>query len=65
MHQEEEKQKAAKEEAERTEKAEKTSSNNSSKASTKHSGQNPLLKMVTSATFIRGVLGILNKIIKK
>ena len=65
VHQEEEKQKAAKEEAERTEKAEKTSSNNSSKASTKHSGQNPLLKMVTSATFIRGVLGILNKIIKK
>ena len=29
------------------------------------SAQNPLIKMVTSATFVRGVLGILNKIIKK
>nr|WP_314287333.1 helicase HerA-like domain-containing protein [uncultured Capnocytophaga sp.] len=34
-------------------------------APAKRSGQNPLVKMLTSATFIRGVLGILNKIIKK
>ena len=57
--------KAAKEEADRREKVEKTSSNNNAKAPAKRSGQNPLIKMVTSATFIRGVLGILNKIIKK
>ncbi|MDO4229468.1 MAG: DUF853 family protein [Capnocytophaga sp.] len=33
--------------------------------SSKRSGQNPLIKMLTSATFMRGVLGILNKVIKK
>ena len=65
VHEEEQKQKVAKEEADRTEKVEKTSSNNNSKTPAKRSGQNPLVKMVTSATFIRGVLGILNKIIKK
>ena len=65
VNEEEQKQKVAKEEADRTEKVEKTSSNNNSKAPAKRSGQNPLIKMVTSATFIRGVLGILNKIIKK
>ncbi|CEN53936.1 helicase HerA-like domain-containing protein [Capnocytophaga canis] len=32
---------------------------------TRSTAQNPLLKMVTSATFVRGVLGILNKVIKK
>ena len=31
----------------------------------KNSGQNPLLKMVTSATFIRGVFGVLSKVMKK
>jgi hypothetical protein len=65
VHEEEQKQKAAKEEADRAEKVGKTSSNNNSKAPAKRSGQNALVKMVTSATFIRGVLGILNKIIKK
>ena len=65
VNEEEQKQKAAKEEADRREKVEKTSSNNNAKAPAKRSGQNPLIKMVTSATFIRGVLGILNKIIKK
>ena len=65
VNEEEQKQKAAKEEADRAEKVEKTSSNNNAKAPAKRSGQNPLIKMVTSATFIRGVLGILNKIIKK
>lgn len=32
---------------------------------TKRSAQSPIIKMVTSATFVRGVLGILNKVIKK
>lgn len=37
-----------------------------SRTTTKRSsGQNPILKMVTSATFIRGVFGVLSKIMKK
>lgn len=35
------------------------------KTSSKSPTQNAILKVVTSATFIRGVLGILNKVIKK
>ncbi|MDO4781977.1 MAG: DUF853 family protein [Capnocytophaga felis] len=36
------------------------------RAVTKQStAQNPILKMVTSATFIRGVFGVLNKVMKK
>jgi len=31
----------------------------------KSTRMNPVLKLVTSATFIRGVFGILNKILKK
>ena len=54
IHQEEEKQK---EETKAAEKAPATKS-------TKRTTQNPLVKMVTSATFMRGVLGILKKIIK-
>lgn len=54
VHQEEEKQK---EETKAAEKAPATKS-------TKRTTQNPLVKMVTSATFMRGVLGILKKIIK-
>ena len=54
VHQEEEKQK------EETKAAEKASASKSTKRTT----QNPLVKMVTSATFMRGVLGILKKIIK-
>ena len=43
-------------------------SNNQQKRSTskrKSTAMNPILKMVTSATFIRGVFGILNKVMKK
>lgn len=60
VRKEEEKQKEAKE-------AEKASAPKSTtqKTTTKRSGTNPLIKMVTSASFVRGVLGILNKIIKK
>ena len=60
VRKEEEKQKEAKE-------AEKASAPKptTQKTTTKRSGTNPLIKMVTSASFVRGVLGILNKIIKK
>lgn len=34
-------------------------------ATRRSTAQNPIVKVVTSATFIRGVLGILNKVIKK
>ena len=57
IHQEEEKQKE-----ETKEKAPSTKTTASK--STKRTAQNPLVKMVTSATFVRGVLGILKKIIK-
>ncbi len=36
-----------------------------SSAKRKSSAMNPILKVVTSATFIRGVFGILNKVFKK
>jgi hypothetical protein len=57
IHQEEEKQKE-----ETKEKAPSTKTTASK--STKRTAQNPLVKMVTSTTFVRGVLGILKKIIK-
>ena len=57
IHQEEEKQKE-----ETKEKAPSTKATASK--SSKRTAQNPLVKMVTSATFVRGVLGILKKIIK-
>lgn len=53
-----EQQKEDEEKAER----EKASARKSSRRST---AQNPILKVVTSATFIRGMLGILNKVIKR
>ena len=57
IHQEEEKQKE-----ETKEKAPSTKA--TAAKSSKRTAQNPLVKMVTSATFVRGVLGILKKIIK-
>ncbi|WP_194850840.1 helicase HerA-like domain-containing protein [Nonlabens antarcticus] len=53
-HEEEVKEKAQKERA-------KTSSSSSRRASTR---QNPIIKVLTSATFIRGVMGILGKAFK-
>ena len=54
--------KEAKEEAKKErEKIEKTS-RSSSRSSSR---QNPIIKVLTSATFIRGVLGILTKVMKK
>jgi len=46
---------------------EKTQEQKQSKSTTKRKStrMNPLLKLVTSATFIRGVFGILNKVLKK
>jgi len=40
-------------------------SKSSSSKSTKRTAINPVLKVLTSATFIRGVFGILNKVFKK
>jgi DNA helicase HerA-like ATPase len=40
-------------------------SKSSSSKSTKRTAMNPVLKVLTSATFIRGVFGILNKVFKK
>ncbi|GJQ06183.1 ATPase [Capnocytophaga cynodegmi] len=37
----------------------------SQKTTKQSTAQNPILKMVTSATFIRGVFGVLNKVMKK
>lgn len=45
------------------EKREKTTTNRTT--SRKSTAQNPILKMVTSATFIRGVFGVLSKVMKK
>lgn len=50
------------------EKQKKESEKSTSKTRTssgKSTAQNPILKMVTSATFIRGVFGVLNKVMKK
>ncbi len=49
------------------EKEQKTSQKSvaTSTSSRKSTAQNPILKMVTSATFIRGVFGVLSKIMKK
>ena len=46
---------------------EKTKEQKQSKSTSKRKStrMNPLLKLVTSATFIRGVFGILNKVLKK
>ena len=66
VHQEEEKQKEATQSKE-TEKTNTTSKGKTStaKKTTTNSTTNSIIKMVTSATFIRGVFGILNKIMKK
>lgn len=51
---------------EQEQKAKETQSQSRSSTTSKRSnGQNPLLKMVTSATFIRGVFGVLSKVMKK
>ncbi|MFK8266329.1 helicase HerA-like domain-containing protein [Capnocytophaga cynodegmi] len=42
-----------------------TKSQQSQKTTKQSTAQNPILKMVTSATFIRGVFGVLNKVMKK
>lgn len=42
-----------------------TKSKTSTSASSRRTAMNPVLKVVTSATFIRGVFGILNKVFKK
>lgn len=51
------------------EKEEKENQKSSPKSSTstarKSTAQNPILKMVTSATFIRGLFGVLSKVMKK
>ncbi|GIZ16152.1 DUF853 domain-containing protein [Capnocytophaga catalasegens] len=50
------------------EKQKKESEKSTSKTRTssgKSTAQNPILKMVTSATFIRGVFGVLSKVMKK
>lgn len=44
---------------------EETKSKSSASKSTRRTAMNPVLKVVTSATFIRGVFGILNKVFKK
>ena len=44
---------------------EKTKSKTSTSKSRRSTAMNPVLKVVTSATFIRGVFGILNKVFKK
>lgn len=50
--------------AQQSEKEEAKSKSSASK-STRRTAMNPVLKVVTSATFIRGVFGILNKVFKK
>ncbi len=47
------------------EKAKETKSESSQRKSTRRTSMNPVLKVITSATFIRGVFGILNKVFKK
>jgi DNA helicase HerA-like ATPase len=46
-------------------KAEETKSEPTKTKTTRRTAMNPVLKVVTSATFIRGVFGILNKVFKK
>jgi DNA helicase HerA-like ATPase len=47
------------------EKAKETKSESSQRKSTRRTSMNPVIKVITSATFIRGVFGILNKVFKK
>ncbi|MEL4454267.1 helicase HerA-like domain-containing protein [Lutimonas vermicola] len=46
-------------------KAEESKKESTQKKSARRSGMNPVLKVVTSAAFIRGVFGILNKVLRK
>ena len=46
-------------------KAEESKKESTQRKSARRSGMNPVLKVVTSATFIRGVFGILNKVLRK
>ncbi len=50
---------------EQEQRAKETQTQSRSTTSKRSSGQNPLLKMITSATFMRGVFGILTKVMKK
>ena len=63
--QEEEAKEKAKKEREKLEKASTGSYRRSGSRSRKRSGINPVVKVLTSATFIRGVMGVLNKMITK
>ena len=59
-------QKKAKLEQEKLKKHSQSNTSKSRRSSrSKSSRQNPIIKVLTSATFIRGVLGILTKVIKK
>ncbi|MGB5463661.1 MAG: helicase HerA-like domain-containing protein, partial [Aureibaculum sp.] len=55
---------ASKIEAEEKKREEKTKSERRSTSSRRSTRMNPVLKVVTSATFIRGVLGVLKKVMK-
>ena len=43
----------------------KSTAPKTSSAPKKSTGQNPIIKMLTSATFVRGVFGVLSKLMKK
>ena len=55
----------AKLENERIEKESRKSKSNRTTSTRKSTRQNPIIKVLTSATFIRGVMGILTKVMKK
>ena len=55
----------AKLENERIEKESRKNKSNRTSSTRKSTRQNPIIKVLTSATFIRGVMGILTKVMKK
>ena len=56
---------APKEEAPKKTETKSTAAPKTSSAPKKSTAQNPIIKMLTSATFVRGVFGVLSKLMKK
>ena len=56
---------APKEEAPKKTETKSTAAPKTSSAPKKSAAQNPIIKMLTSATFVRGVFGVLSKLMKK
>ena len=59
------KEEAPKEEAPKKTETKSTAAPKTSSAPKKSTAQNPIIKMLTSATFVRGVFGVLSKLMKK